>query len=314
MKKNKYYKLLSVLSILFILFSLCTVSVYADEANEGPSFKNGLAETVYNMAVETYDTKMLDEVKNLLTVDFKSGNFAGIWAKMKTVYDAMTSVGTVLLSLYFLLEMIEKTQTDNFNVEHFIKLCCKLLLGLGIMNKGLDLLGYGLSFGTGVMNYLTVKASTVPPAVLTELEAELTGLKKGISGSIAALGHLVKYLLPWAAMLICKVVIYMSVFSRIIELFARAMFAPIGMASIFEGGINSAGYRYFKKFVAVALQGAVIAAIVISMNQLQELILKPNNGLISSGGMVPITQCIIGFTSVTLILKSQSWANDIVGV
>ena len=90
------------------------------------------------------------------------------------------------------------------------------------------------------------------------------------------------------------------------ELFLRAAFLPIGIAEMFNGSGNASGMRYIKKLFATALQGAVILAILLIYGG---IITSVFGGLGGSLGILIVT-----FAVITLLMKSQTWATDILGV
>ena len=83
------------------------------------------------------------------------------------------------------------------------------------------------------------------------------------------------------------------------------------MASIVSQGFSGPGGRYFKKLVAIALQGVVIVTILRISNTVKGYIdnISPLNALTGFIGIL-----VISIVTVALVLKAQSWANDLVGV
>lgn len=269
-------------------------------------FKCDFGVTLFKWAYEIYGGGVLEEVSELLSINLFSGTYAAIGNLLTAIYNIIQPIGCILLVLYFLLELAERVQADSFNLEQFIRMTCKLLIGVTIMNNGLDLLKAGMKFSSGVYYSIagTVENGSANTAIL---QGYYDGLKN--AGFFKCLPYVFELLIPWLIMFLVKIVLNVIVYSRILELLGRGVFAPIGMANIFSGGFNSSGYRYFKKFVAVALQGAVIAVILLGMGQLQNIVYNTVSTLIAGG-----VQIIIGLASIMLVIKSQGWANDIMGV
>ena len=127
----------------------------------------------------------------------------------------------------------------------------------------------------------------------------------------AQIGNLLALLIPWLLSYLSIIVIFFICFARFIEFHVRAALAPIGMASIVSQGFSGPGGRYFKKLVAIALQGVVIVTILRISNTVKGYIdnISPLNALTGFIGIL-----VISIVTVALVLKAQSWANDLVGV
>jgi hypothetical protein len=82
------------------------------------------------------------------------------------------------------------------------------------------------------------------------------------------------------------------------------------MSDLFMEGTKGSGFRYFKKFLAVALQGAVIIGIVFVFQNVNAALIVNEGDILD----VALGRVVISLTTVTLLLKSQTIANDIVGV
>ena len=272
---------------------------------------NWMAKSIFALVLYIYGEHSLDNVKPLLGLDITSGTYAAIGSVIQGAYNVIASVGYVLLVLYFLLELTERVQMETLTPEHFIRLMCKLLIGVAIINNGYDLLIGAANFARGIFEKVSQSYSTTAPmnnAIIQEYYDRLN------TSWLHVIPIAVELLLPVLLRLVTELVIYVIAFGRMLELAARGMFAPIGMASIFSGGFNSSGYRYFKKFLAVALQGAVIAAILIAQTTIQATLTTAGGADVWTTVTAPLAHIIISLTGMTLIIKSQGWANDIVGV
>ena len=283
-----------------------------DEPDYDPdAFKSSFGKTLFEWAYEIYGGGMLQGVSGQLSINFTSGTYATIGNTLTQIYHIIQPIGCVLLVLYFLLELAERVQAESFNLEQFIRMSCKLLIGVTIMNNGLDLLTAGMNFASGIYESIAASAAS-NPLNSTVLDEYYVALKD--ASFFKCLPYLFELLIPWLMMFLCKIVLYVMVYSRVLELLGRGVFAPIGMSNIFSGGFSSSGYRYFKKFVAVALQGAVIAVILLGMSSLQAVIYEGvSNGTIIGLGAAPL-QIVIALSATMLMIKSQGWANDIMGV
>ena len=97
----------------------------------------------------------------------------------------------------------------------------------------------------------------------------------------------------------------------------RALFAPIGMANIFEGGLNSSGMKYFKKYMAAILQGVIMCSVMIVSEKLSTA-LSAAYGIISAIPVLGLGTSaiflVLQLCTAAMIVKSKSIANDLLGV
>lgn len=205
---------------------------------------------------------------------YESFNFQSdyIWDLIGIVFnDVILPVGYAFLGMYFLLELLEKTTRDNFNLEQFIRLLIKLLIGKILMDNCLALLQGIQSFADLLSKDITENASSANIFDYHKLY-DLPWYKDIIL--------YVKVLVPGIVMLAVSVVAKTICITRSIEIVIRAIVAPIGMADIFTEGTRGAGFRYVKKFLAVNLQGFMILIIALSMQYI-------NKGMIINSVLEP---------------------------
>lgn len=247
--------------------------------------------------------------------DGKVSLSASIWNVGKAIYNTVLPIGSILVILYCILNIIEGTTHDNLNPEQLIKIFIKLFLGIFLLSRGFDLLEGGINFSNSLLNLINGDKGFAG----ADNRAVYEMCKK--AGTLNVLGLLLNSLMPYIISLGCSVVIYFMIYSRFIDITIRAAFAPIGMADIFQNGLNSNGIKYFKKFLAALLQGAVMAAILIGGNILSSALVisesEPESFLagitnaagVNDGGQLIIYLCVAG-----LLIKSKSIASDIIGV
>ena len=324
---KRYQKTLIVTFILLIslLFSQITI-VWGTEATQpAPEWSDnwndescteisGFGRAVFKAAYDVYsgDALLGEDVVGSLDIDFLSGTYAPVWGGISAVYTLISTLGMLLIVLYWLLDIIEKVQMESFTLEHFVRASIKLLLGVILMSNGLPIFQGILSACNGIFSQIDAGTGANEGAtatVLNQVWQDCTYQKSHpIAGAFALVGWMLELLVPAFMMLIIKIVVYVVVYSRIVELFVRTAFAPIGMANIYSGGMSASGYKYIKKIAAVALAGCVILVVLNAYTQLSGLV------NFTSSGTGPIKQLVLGFTVVTLVIKAQGWSNDIIGV
>lgn len=246
---------------------------------------------------------------------FDTAKYA-IWNMIVQLYDALKTTGFLFVILYFLIDLMDKTTHDNFNVEHFIRQIIKLLVAIIIINNGMKLLVYAFQLSSAFINSVTSaqgqatissnqNATSYATAKLQEMANNLKNTSLG--AYIAAIGYRCTLLIPWLGIKIAQVIILYMCWSRFIEIGLRAAFAPIGMADMFSNGLHGSGFRYFKKLCAVVLQGMFILAVVLIVQQI-------NAAFAYQEGLEFFSRFVLLFAEIGLIKKSQSLANDLLGV
>lgn len=228
------------------------------------------------------------------------------------MYNTMKVVGMALVILFFLIELLDEVQADNFNYEHLIKKLITLAVGLLVVANGADIFAAITNWGNSMLD-VACEAVSAGNATLEDTKiiyetlnsAGGDGIFSGLLAVLEALAIICDNILPFLLFCVAFIIAYIVSFSRFIEILVRFAFAPIGLAPIVSGGAKSSGMRYAKKFAAVCLQGAV-CIVAIGASQMV-ITMQSEVGSIFAKVLVPLT--LIGF-----LLKTGRIADDICGV
>lgn len=130
-------------------------------------------------------------------------------------------------------------------------------------------------------------------------------------------------LFMWLTTLISCVVAYAMIFARAIQLYIMAACAPIPFSLLAFEETRQMGVGFCKNFIAVALAGLIISCLILIYPGLIMEILKSTAGIslvsgkyvINVGSVILALVPIIGvsFMYVFALIKSGSWARDILG-
>ena len=245
-------------------------------------------------------------------INFSGKSYSMVDAAV-AMYDVFKIIGIALILLYFLIEILDEVQADNFNFEHLIKKLITLVIAILVIMNGPTILRTVCDLGDSLLDDAEQAAAvgnqTNP--YIDQLKDSLNdaqnegGLLSYVKAALAGLGIIVDNLLPYLLYFVVLLVAFLISFSRFIEILVRFAFAPVGMAPLVSGGSKSAGYRYIKKFAAVLLQGAVCVLAFGAAN----VVIGYSNEVASFFAKILVPLTLIGF-----ILKSQRIAEDIVGV
>jgi len=222
----------------------------------------------------------------------------------------MIPIASVFVCIYFMIEVIDKSTSERFNAEVFIKMLMKLVFSVIIVSNAsawaIKIMNFGTDFALAVVGEF--KAETVIKLKESFFDSG------GIGNIFNQLGLIVSLLLPFIAAFIIKIAVYFICYGRTIEMGVRSAFAPIGCADLMTGGANSNGVRYLKSLFAVALQGAVMIGVVfVSSNIISSELsaMKFGSGFL----ILPFLMKYFGIVSamVGLLGASKSIAKEIIG-
>lgn len=168
-----------------------------------------------------------------------------------------------------------------------------------------------------------VALKSLPNTLLKKIGAMIYNFQITLIGPFRVLMHMCTLLVPWLFAKLTYFVCMIIAFTRCLELLVRAAIAPMAITDIYSQGTHGNGFRFIKKFFAIALQGAIIILLVTAMGQaagfdfttsdsvhkLASSIL--GNGTSGTGALWKTVFFRIAGTG--LVLKSQSVASEVVG-
>ena len=222
----------------------------------------------------------------------------------ETVYEYVLPIGLVLVVLYFLIDLMEKSTSEHFTAEQFAKMLIKLVIAELLVQNGSKIIVVFCNISNSLINQINAIA------VSSSTLADQMGVAdmNSFNSSIVILCNIVMAILPWALSIIINILIIVICFSRKLELVVRCTMAPIGMSDLIAGGMNSRGMRYLKKIIAVLFQGVFIVVICKASASL----LAGNSALGSAFAFLPYswTGLIQGFIVLSLMKGAKDFAND----
>lgn len=338
-REKPLYKLLMLITAVFVFLSSFMFPVFAANTEEttGPGYvdlnpdadeefaSNPIKRMAIRMANTVYGGQygMMEELRSLAEMvpsEIRAeGNIpgqnqdedideavSGAWKLAQAVYKKISPIGQGFVMLFFLIDIIEKTTKDQLTPEIFVRAFIKLLVAVLLITNGLAIVkgAFALVYWIGeLVGIGAVTDGTASNEVLNEIKYDL----ENFGGTLLAFGYIMELIAPWIGVLGCSIYIKVILWARILELFLRIAVAPIGMADMFSSGFSSSGFRYFKKIVALLLQGIIIIIILYLCGSIQAAFHQ-------SSGFEFVPRLIMLCTEVALIKKSQSYANELLGV
>lgn len=324
--KSKSSLIITSSIIVCFLFSFLFVAfAYVNDPN---NIDSGIARLAYVWAEDIFDSDFINEVEDIVKIYVTVDDFGvasstspsgsntkyhlTLWNVAQSVYDSIKVVGMGFVTLYFLIGLMDRAQSEQFNVEHFFKAMLKYSVTLIFVINGFTLFGYVINLGNALLTTIdnAINLSPTITGVETLLNAYYARCQDKsffLSDVINGLSILLELCIPYLCMFLAKIILKVLVYSRLVELFIRAAFMPIGISDMFNGNGNGTGVRYIKKLLGTAFQGSMIMAIL----SLYKTLLA---GVSNSGLSSPIEVIVITFAIISLVMKSQQWANEILGV
>ena len=267
-------------------------------------------------AIEQIFAGYLTDVTDVLTQNIFEGGFSTAWEYVARVMnDILVPIGVSLMVIYFLVALIDKSSSGQFNFEAFFKCFIQLVVATLLVTNLMDIVNAVLSVGHVLIGQLAdVSASDAATAELVEEIKEMVWADG--DGILTAIGRAIQLILPFFMSVIIHWGVLLISYTRIIELMVTTMFMPLSMGDIFTEGIHGAAMRNIKRLLAVSLQGFGVYAVCVLFSYLQTAIFDFDMGSVVSGDFwAPIgTTIVLGFSCLATCFKVLPMIKDALGV
>ena len=233
---------------------------------------------------------------------------------VKALHEVIKPIALMLAFIYFMIAFIDKTTSEHFTWEQVWRQMIMLFVAVYLINHGFEILEYlfdiGMMVAGDVSEYYTEAATkTVEVEEIVEAWKESWGFGDWIPDLFVKVLLIVFLLLPWIISWIMGLVVSIICYTRMIEIYFRATFAPIAISDFFHSGLQSAGWRFLKNFLAVCLQGAAILVIAIIYAKLMENLTVDETNLFKFIGKYMAFYA----SAIMLMLKSLSLTKEVLG-
>ena len=233
----------------------------------------------------------------------------------RVLHDTIKPAAIMLVFIYFMIAVVDKLSGENFTWEQLWRQMGLLLAAYYLMQHGFEILELLFNIGMAVAAQISNAFGTDISQPSVDAEEMIKNFQDnwGINGfSIKIIDNIVMFiylLIPWLFSWIMRLCVSVICYSRVIEIYARATFAPIAIADFFHSGLQSGGWRFLKNFLAVSLQGAMILVIAILYSRLFNMITTTDTNLFTFVGK------FLAFyaAAVMLMFKSLSLTKELVG-
>ncbi len=203
-----------------------------------------------------------DMAENLATWSDASGSCDGLYTLVTGVYEAIVPFALALSFGFAILEILStltRQGPENVTISAIVFPLIKMVCTWYLIYNGLTIVGYLM----GGSDWFVAKVDEA------NTTAAIASVNNG--ATVDPAGFLAKLVINFSigmlstlACAIAGVLLGLQIISVKIEFLIRAMFMPLALCSISNGGAHSAGMRYFKKMIgSMFILGGVIAAICI---------------------------------------------------
>lgn len=185
--------------------------------------------------------------------------------------NTILTIGVVLMLFYFFADLTEKAAMNQLSTLQLGKSFCAALGTIFIMFHSKNIFIFLMNMVESLNDSLTIGARghMIVSNILTNDITQLL-LSRCVAEHFsvwAILGYTLTALLLMLVSLAVRIYILYFATTRVLQMFIYYMFAPIGLADIFENGpggtINtrSSGFKYLKTIIALMMQIMVITVI-----------------------------------------------------
>lgn len=256
---------------------------------------------------------LFESIYETLSINWFSGGSA--LDAVRVLHDTVKPVAIMLMFIYFMIAVVDKLSGENFTWEQLWRQMALLLAAYYLMQHGFEILELLFNIGMAIAAQISGRFGTDISQTSVDAAGMIENFRQsfGIDGfSIKIIDNIFMFiylLIPWLFSWIMRLCVSVICYSRVIEIYARATFAPIAIADFFHSGLQSGGWRFLKNFLAVSLQGAMILVIAIIYSRLFSMISTADTNFLTFVGK------FLAFyaAAVMLMFKSLSLTKEIVG-
>ena len=260
-------------------------------------------------------SSIFDGMIGILTKDPFTAYGEDVAKIINNLYNAVMSAAMMLIFIYFLIAIVDKMTSENFTWEQLWKQMAMLLAAKLVVEHGLEIMQLMSQVGVELVTIVQGEGLGDLNQAL-DAKAVIKNFKDGLSSSILKLLSdilLLLYLaLPWVLSWIMSLCVKIICYTRLIEIYVRACFAPLALSDFFKNGFQGGGWRYLKSFLAVCIQGAVILAIAVLYSKLLgSIMVTPDETNVFEFSGISLA---IGASAVMLMFRSLGICKEILGV
>lgn len=234
-------------------------------------------------------------------------SLTGIWSVINSVNSAILPVGYSLLTLFFLIGLVNKSMSFRIiRIEDIIRLLTRLLIAKAVMVRSFDLMNMIYNMSMSAIFSVNVSVETikiVDTAALAEQISKMNLIEKILFQSQFTPISIVSFILNIMVFVIC--------YGRILEICVHTALSPIPISMLSSEDYAGSTKRFFQHYIAICLQGLIIVLVGMLFGGLAETLLV-NVGENADFGIG--TSIALSIMLILVLSKSEAWAGKITGV
>lgn len=282
-----------------------------------------LSNGIFRMLIAVFDNS--SNITDMLQKS-PSSSFPEAWALVIDIYNKVAlPLGIMMIVIYFIINIqVSSIEGIDQGLRSWIKPLISVFVGIALMTYGMDIFITLFELGHTMINVLVENIGTVGSVTMeAKLDAmnalagtTLVGLEEGVFvqvgkiGMVDGIGLGIELLIPYVVSLIINIAVTFIFYGRLINMFIRFAVAPIALSDVAAKGQQSTGFRYIKSFLALALQGFLMIAVVVIYEFIQVSIFEA--GILSIGGLVSYLGLAVAYLS--LLAQTGTISKELVGV
>ncbi len=208
------------------------------------------------MLDKAFGMQAMDSVKTWTSFSEGSSVYSIYWDVVNKALDTVKPFGYALITTFFLMYLIDAAAKEQVTVDSLIKVLIQLVIIVAVLSKLNTIINTFLSLSDTLINSFNISDSYADSNVTidgTEIVADWYAGNEDTAMTI-----LIQSFGIWIIAKLALIAVSFAAISRAIEIGWRCVFAPIGIANCFEGGVNSKGMQYLKTLGVTVLSGAAI--------------------------------------------------------
>lgn len=244
----------------------------------------------------------LNQVMQIITRSPADLN-AAAYAMVQNIYTALLPIAYNMLALFFLIELLSKSATlEVMKWEQIAKILFKMVLAKVLIENTFWFMEAIFSISSSAITSADAASSALGGStdIVRELKDSIPEDFLGQLGFFMSL--LPNSIFMWAT----RAIIYVIAYGRMMEIYLLTSVAALPIATFTSAGLQSIGKKFFQNYAGVCLQGLFIMLILKLYGALALGVSLTGEGIV--GKML-----LTGIITVTLLVKSGTWAKQITG-
>ena len=331
---------LALVSILFGGMAFAEINYESEVENA-----SGMLKLAYDWVDEITSPKVLTEVTKLLNVGYDGSEVVigtytskGAGAIFDAIFKVSCIIAVMVLAVSFLTDLA-MTRQDNLTEENLIRKLFMFVVGYLLIINAMKICFALADTGTWVTDQVVSKISS------NQLESDANfEIKKNMwieshtleiaqdsgvnihlwdrigylfTDNAAKVGFILQLMFPYLAVQLAWVIASVVCFSRAIELYIMSAFSPLAFmdSNTIDGNFTqSAAWRFLKNILAIAIQGAIIAATVAIASSLIVAVVESSSTSMGEFVEQSLQILMVIFAEVSLVMRSQGIAKSVLSV